>query len=332
MPVNTMKRPEINEAARRSRRNFDLLHRRIIESAQEAHIAKETRTNAEARVGELETNLPYAASASPTYRTFVLLTPLLMLGVGFGEWVISVPTAEWLTVKVMGQPAWLPFTRVFLPMGLIIADVLAAYGLYLSRSENDLLERRDPRAILAPCLIVTVVLLSAATQLAVRPAEGASGNLVWSFWTKAVGLVMLTGVLHSLIILNGRAISESISYWVYITRRGSARNAAARAGADFERFSQRSMQEFSRYLQERGEHIRLWGQIEPHPFDERTRAILRERLGYDPFSAPPEPPTQDFSTSAPTESSPAGNEGRDDEYYRKLLEERIRDEEKEIKE
>lgn len=319
----------INEAQRQSRRRLEQLHTRTAQTAGQAHAARQESQRSEAALQALEANPPAAAVAPPGHRTMALLTPLFLLGTCLGEWVVSVPTAEWLTVAVIGRPDWLAWTRVALPLGIILADLMASYLRYRAQDEALFDDGSDARQSLAWLMLGAMVMLSLATQLAVQPPPDAPRQLVQSFWTKAAGLVMITAVLHGLILLNGRLIVESLSYWGFLMQRTRLRHAAVRAEGYFGQTSQATVVYFSRYIQERQDHIQRFGHVDPDAFDEVTRRVLRDRLGYDPIQGPrSDAPRAASPVPEPPTPPPRPN---DDEYYRRIVEERLRDEESEVR-
>ncbi len=320
----------INEAQRHSRRRLEQIHARTARTAGQAHAARQEAQRSQTNLQELEANPPAAATAPPGHRTMALLTPLFLLGTCLGEWVVSVPTAEWLTVAVIGRPDWLPWTRVALPLGIILADLMASYLRYRVQDEALFDDGFDARQSLAWLMLGAMVMLSLATQLAVQPEPDAPRQLIHSFWTKAAGLVMITAVLHGLILLNGRLIVESLSYWAFLMQRTRLRHVATRAEGDYGQRAQATVVFFSRYIQERQEHIRRFGHIDADAFDEVTRQVLRDRLGYDPMQGPA-PANPRAANPIPEPPAPPPPGPRDDDYYRRIVEERLRQEESEVR-
>ena len=320
----------MNEAQRQSRRRLEQLHARTALTAGAANAARRENQRSQSALQALEANPPAAAVAAPGHRTMALLTPIFLLGTCLGEWVVSVPTAEWLTVAVIGRPDWLPWTRVALPLGIILADLMASYLRYRAQDEALFDDGFDARQSLAWLMLGAMVMLSLATQLAVQPQPDAPRQLVQSFWTKAAGLVMITAVLHGLILLNGRLIVESLSYWAFLMQRTRFRHTAARAEGDHAQGAQATVVFFSRYIRERQEHIQRFGHIDADVFDEVTRGVLRDRLGYDPIQGP-QPNTARTDDSRPEPPVAPPPRANDDDYYRKIVEERLRNEESEVR-
>ena len=141
---------------------------------------------------------------------------------------------------------------------------------------------------------------------------------------------MMTAVLHGLILLNGRMIVRSLSYWAFLVQRTRLRHGAERAESNHRDRAQASVVYFSRYVQERHEHIRRFGHIDGDAFDEVTRRVLRDRLGYDPIQGPPPEPPRG-TDPAPAAPAPPPASPRDDDYYRRIVEEHLREEESEVR-
>jgi hypothetical protein len=193
-------------------------------------------------------------------------------------------------------------------------------------------------------MLAAMVMLSLATQLAVQPDSDATSQLIRSFWVKTAGFVTLCAVLHGLILLNGRLLVESLALWSYLLQRTHRRNSAARAQNAYARHSQATVVFFARYVQEHREHIQRFGPTDTDAFDEVTRRILRNRLDYDPFDGPPPPlpgtnapppetpPAMPGTNARPPEPPIDPSTGHSDEhYYRRIVEERLRDQEAEVR-
>lgn len=318
-------RPEVERASHRRLDQFHSILTRVAQRADEAH---RQGVHSGAKVQDMEGNPPVEATQSAGHRIMACLAPFMLAGACFGDWVISVPTAEWITLSVLGQPDWLPWTRIAFPLGIILIDGLASFLRYREQEEALLQPSRDGRHLLPWALLAALMLLSLATQLALQPPPGASPQFVSSFWTKAAGLVLLSAVLHGLIILNGQLIVESLSYLWFLGHRAWLRRTVRHAEAAQSQHALQAVLYFGHYLRERDQVSERFGRQVSHPFDEVTRRVLRERLGYDPIAG------QDGG-SAGSPSSPSGPQPPagpvDDNHDPKIPDHHLRDEESEVR-
>jgi hypothetical protein len=293
MPTQQALRP--NEAEVASRRRLERAHQATIRACHAVRRAEQESDQFRARLDELDGNPPLVATAAAAPRVMALVFPLLLLGAAFGEWVISVPTAEWLTLAVLGRPEWLPWTRVALPLGIIAADLLAAY-LRVRAVEDAEVGAGSPAARLVGWLLLGAMTgLSLATQLALRPAADAPAQLTQTFWLRTACLVGITAALHALLIFSGELLVSSLVYWQFLLRRHRVASRLAVAEEDRERYSREAVGTFNSYVQNRAEHVQRFGDPGADAFDVMTRRVLTALLGYDPFrggpeAAPPAPP------------------------------------------
>lgn len=273
-----------NEIEQLSLRRLEQFRERTVHAAGQADRARRQLERAQAQRAELEANPPLAASRPAGERALVLVFPLLLLGAALSEWVVSVPTAEWLTLAVLGRPEWLPVTRMLLPLGIIAADVLAAYLRFRALQEAELAEGADIRPAVGWLLLVTMTALSLATQLALRPPAGSPPQLVQTFWLRTAGLVGITAALHALLILSGSTLMESLSAWGHLLAWWRLAREEASADESRQHYSQDALAWFNRYVRSRNEHVQRFGDPGADAFDQVTREVLRSQLGYDPFT------------------------------------------------
>lgn len=281
-----------NEIDQVSRRRLEQLRERTVREAARASRARRQAQQARSEREELEANPPDVATRPAGERALALFFPLLLAGAAFGEWVISVPAAEWLTLAVLGRPEWLPWTRLALPLGIIAADVIAAY-LRVQSQEDEFAGKPDFRRAVGWLLLAAMTALSLATQLARWPSAGAAPHLTQTYWVRTAGVVGITVVLHALLMLSGRTLMESLSYWGFMLQRHRlAREEASQAEVS-EESSRAALSWFERYVRARHLHVQRFGDPGPEAIDVTTREELRRQLGYDPFGAPagaPAPP------------------------------------------
>lgn len=331
------------EAARQSRRQLGQIHARVSGAAQQADNARLQEQQSQAEIRIIEGNPPIAAIASAGHRIVTALYPLALTATGFGEWVVSVPVSIWITERLIGEKEWVVWTRIALPLAIFLVGILASYLRHRAAEEALPGDRFDLRHTLAWIVLGAMMSLTLATQLSVQPDPEADIQLIRSFWARTVGLVLLCGALHGLVLFTGRLLVESLALWHYILQRARLRNSLVRAQNAYGRHSQATVVLFSRYAQEHRDHVQRYGPTEPDAFDEVTRRILRDRLNYDPLEGPPPamprdsvPPTPPHATpgtsAAPPESpngAPAGD--ADEGYFRRIVEEQQRDQEAEVR-
>lgn len=293
MPTLQTLRP--NEAELASRRRLERAHQATIRASRAVRQAEQESEQLRGRLEELDANPPLVATEAAGHRVMALVFPLLLLGAAFGEWVISVPTAEWLTLAVLGRPEWLPWTRVVLPLGIIAADLLAAYLRVRGVEEAEVGAGSAAARLVGWLLLGAMTGLSLATQLALRPAADAPAQLTQTFWVRTACLVGITAALHALLIFGGELLVTSVSYWEFLLRRHRLVSRLAAAEQDREHFSRQTLEGFNRYIRVRNLHIQRFGDPGADAFDVTTRGVLAALLGYDPFrggpeAAPPAPP------------------------------------------
>lgn len=307
MPTLQTLRP--NEAELASRRRLERAHQATMRASRAVRQAELESEQLRAHLAELDGNPPLVATAAAGHRVMALLFPLLLLGAAFGEWIISVPTAEWLTLAVLGRPEWLPWTRVVLPLGIIAADLLAAYLRVRGEEEAGVGGGSSAPNLVGFLLLGAMTGLSLATQLALRPPADAPAHLSQTFWVRSACLVGITAALHALLIFSGGVLVSSASYWEFLLRRHRLASRLAGAEDDRERYSRETLEGFNRYIRDRNLHIQRFGDPGVDAFDVTTRGVLTALLGYDPFQGRPEaaPPAPPASGGAPPSGQPGAS-------------------------
>jgi len=301
MPPLQMLRP--NEAEFASRRRLERAHEATIRASRAVRLAEQESEQLRTRLAEMEANPPLIATATAGHRVFALLFPLLLLGAAFGEWVISVPAAEWLTLAVLGRPEWLPWTRVVLPLGIIAADLLASHFRVRGEDEADIGGGNAVARLVGWLLLAAMTGLSLATQLALRPPADAPAALTQSFWVRTACFVGITAALHALLIFSGGLFVMSLAYWSFLLARHRIASRLAVAEDARERYSREAVENFNRYVQNRAGHVLRFGDPGADAFDVITRRVMHSLLGYDPFQGgpaapPPAPPAAGGVTSS----------------------------------
>jgi hypothetical protein len=326
------------EAEHKSATRLDATHASISEAVGQAVAARTASQGSRDRIEILVKEAPAPAMESSTDRVIAGIMPFLICGACLGDWILALPTASWVTYSLIGDPALLAYTRVLFPLSTIFVDFTASTLRYQALREiNTGKKHQDPRLFLAWGLICIWMCLSIATQCAVSPGDDATRQHTYSFWFKAVGLVGFTFICHSLIVFCGRAVFESLAYWIFLVRKSSLERARERSDMEFTRHSQDAVTRFANYLEERRIHVNRFGHSPNHNFNGATRQVLRDHLGYDPIQIPgggtasdvgPQRPSVPSQESAdPLPSQDPGNE----EYYRRIVEDQMKKEETEIR-
>jgi len=106
---------------------------------------------------------------------------------------------------------------------------------------------------------------------------------------------------------------------------------------EFTRHSQDAVTRFANYLEERRIHVDRFGSSPNHNFNGTTREVLRDHLGYDPIQAPDGTLASEVNPKRTSDSQqesanrPPAQEFGNEEYYRRILEDRRKEEETEIR-
>jgi len=332
----------VDEAHASARNRVRTMRDRTVQAGNRADAARHRRQEAHDRVQELRSDLPPIASMSRGNRVLMLMMPVFFLVIAGGDWLTTIPTADWLA-ELIGRTDWIQILRFSLPIAIIAADIVVAYCRYRATQEAMPGDRADTRLIFPWVLLAALMVLSLATRLTDEPNPEAPPHEVHSFWALTVGLVAVTSVLHSLVIFNGRLMVESLSLWVWVLSLFTARYRERQATADYSRHAGETLRLFSGYADERNAFVGQFHHAPADIFNDATRRVLRDQLEYDPFNEPqPAMRGTDMPLSGNSSTTPgafaASPEPRgdspvsnvDEDYYRRIVEERQRDQESEI--